>query len=611
MVLKDFSGGVNTRVAPHLIDANQGQKYVNIDNATGALQSLKGPISTGIPVDDYYTYFYAEDEWISKTTDTDFIEYQNKLYMSNGGTLKYRENSTDYNIGISGPVNKLSVSKALDLDISISTSSGGSLVTGNTYNYVIEIYNTSTGKYYYKDLSYSILISSVDLTKILTFTFSNITVSGTYTISLYRKYSNNFKFVKSVAYSNGVTIADTDINIGDNNLISSIYNTDVYTYCYTFYDNIRGIESQPNPVSKETTRLNTKLTGFETTTNSTVDKIRIYRNGGALSDYTLIEELDYTGNLTSYIDNYSDIDIAGNHILDSLDNDVPISGLKYIFEAYAMLFAAKDDKLYYSNIAKPYAWPTTNYIDFDADITGIGAVSNGLLVFTKYKTFIITGNSPDGLSKYLLSGSQGCLSHKSIQFVDNNLIWLSSDGICTTNGGKITVLSMNRIGKLDFLVNVYSSAVLDNVYYLSYSNALDNRLLVFDFRYNKIIRYIDTQGNYILATLDNLYQNYNGTLQRLLEGDNLELTYKSPILTEGKYTNYKNYKDMYIKYNGVFNIKTYIDGVQTNEVDLDGNDVYNLKFKGLSKGYGLEIEIVGTGSIEEIEYNIVGRQNGK
>ena len=611
MLLQDFSGGVNTRIAPHLLPKNQAQEYINIENSTGSLKSLKGPISTGIPVDTYFTYFYADNEWVSKLNDTDFVEYQDNLYMSDGTTLKYRKNLTDYSLGIAGPSTKLEISDALDVTVSMSTSTNGTLSGGTTYDYVLGITNDTTGKTTYKPASYTVTVDNPNPLASSGLLSLVIVSQASYTISLYRKYGGKLYLVDTAPYSAGLVLTDSDVNIGTNATIPADYSDAVYTYCYTFYDSVKGVESSPSPISEESTRLNTKLTGFEATTNTEVDSLRIYRNGGALTNYTLIEEVPYTGVLSEYIDNSPDIDIAGNHILDSFNNTVPLSGLKYISETYAMLFAAKDDKLYYSEIAKPYAWPATNFIDFDATITGIGAVSNGILVFTKYKTFIITGNTPGGFSKYLLSGSQGCLSHKSIQFVDNNILWLSTDGICSTNGGEVKVISMPLLGKLDFLVTVYSSAVLDNVYYLSYSNALGDKLLVLDFRYNLMARYISTQGTHIVTTLDNLYQNYNGTLQKLLYGDDLEFTYKSPMLTEGKYSNYKTYKDMYLKYNGVFTINIYIDAILNTTISLNGNDVYNLKFKGLSKGYGLEIEIIGTGEIEEIEYNVIGRQNGK
>ena len=612
MLLHDFSGGVNTRIAPHLLPPTQAQKYVNIDNASGALKSLKGPISTGIPVNKYFTYFYADNEWVSKSNETDFVEYQDNLYMSDGTTLKYRKNLVESTLGIIGPSSKLTIGATLNLPLTtnITQSTGGTLVTGTTYNYVVGIFDAAGQAYYYKEIPYTINAVDKELTKILTFTFSAVT-TGTYTIKLYREVSGTYYLVGSTSYTEAATIVDDKLNISTNEVIPDTYSTNLYTYCYTFYDSVNGVESTPCLPSIEAGTIDIQLTGFEATTDTKVTTIRIYRNGGALTNYTLIKEIPYTNPVTVNIPYISDIDIAGNHILDSFNNYAPISGLKYITEAYAMLFAAKGDKLYYSDIAKPYAWPKTNFLDFDATITGIGAVSNGLLVFTKYKTFIITGNSPSTFSKYILSSAQGCLSHKSIQFVDNNLLWLSSDGICSTNGGQIKVLSMPIIGKLDFLVNVYSAAILDNVYYLSYSNALGDKLLVLDFRYNLCIRYIDTQGSHIIATRDNIYQDYNGTLQKLLYGADLEFTYKSPVLTEGKYSNYKTYKDMYIKYNGVFTIKVYIDRVLNTTVTLNGNDVYNLKFQGLSKGYGLEIEITGTGEIEEIEYNVIGRQNGK
>ena len=610
MLLNDFSGGVNTRIAPNLLQPTQAQEYVNIENSGGTLKSLPGAVSTGIPIDNYFTYFNTDSEWVSKTTETDFVEYQDKLYFSDGTTLKYRSNLVESTLGIQPPVGPLGFLKANSVGmVTTTTADVGSLVLGSTVAYVVKVISGSLITY--DSFSYTLDYPPNNTTKAGTANIQIVSAPASSTISLYRKYSGVYRLVSSVAYTANVIISDADINIGTQPEISTDYTEDIYTYCYTFYNSVEGIESMPNTISAETQIGNIKLTTFETTTDTKVDKIRIYRNGGALTNYTLVEEIPYTGLAIEYADTASDIDIAGNHILDSFNNTRPLTGLKYLTENYAMLFAAKGDKLYYSEIAKPYAWPSTNFIDFNDTITGIGAVSNGILVFTKYKTFIITGNSPTSFSKFLLSSSQGCLAHKTIQFVDNNLLWLSSDGICATNGGQIQLISMPILGKLDFLVTVYSAAVLDNTYYLSYSNALGDKLLVLDFRYNLMARYIVTQGSYIASTLDTLYQNYNGTLQKLLSGSDLTFTYKSPMLTEGKYSNYKTYKDMYIKYNGVFTINIYIDKTLNTTVSLNGDDVYNLKFQGLSKGYGLEIEIIGTGEIQEIEYNVVGRQNGK
>ena len=54
-----------------------------------------------------------------------------------------------------------------------------------------------------------------------------------------------------------------------------------------------------------------------------------------------------------------------------------------------------------------------------------------------------------------------------------------------------------------------------------------------------------------------------------------------------------------------------MDGEVVIDKELSGNTTANLKALDKAKGYGLEIEISGSGTVYEIEYKALGRQNGK
>ena len=380
-----------------------------------------------------------------------------------------------------------------------------------------------------------------------------------------------------------------------------------YTYVYTYYNSATGVESQPSELSQELAVSLKKVNvgGFVVSTDPQVDFIRLYRLGGTITSYTLVVEK--ANDAIDYLDNIADVDLAGSHILDSYTYREAPNELKYIKESYAMLFGAVGDKLYYSEIGKPDAWPVTNYIDFDKDITGIAMIQSGILVFTKFKTYIITGTSPDTFSRFLFDGEQGCLSHYTIKFTNNSLIWLSSDGICNTSGGLIDVISLPLLGPLS-LSGVNNAEVLNRAYYLSHSEGI----LVFDFRYNTIVRTISTNVDWLDKHNDLLFSNISGDTYSMFTSDELlEYHYKSPILTEGAFSNLKSYKDFYIRYNGEINIKLYIDGKEVNVKELTEDECYNLKASSNSSGYGLEIEVVGTGIVNEIEYKAEGRQNGR
>lgn len=502
MLLQDFSGGLNTRVAPSLIAPNESQVFTNIDASSGSIRPLKDNTLHTTGISKYFTYYYAKAQFYSKDTESSFTEYRDVLYITNfdGNPTKY-DGVNEYRLGIVKPTVK-----------------------------------------------------------------------------------------PTVAYAAPEVLLDGD-----------------YTYTYTYYNSSDGTESAPSPISDLIVGSDGPISiSFDAPSlDPQVDKIRLYRLGGAVTQYSLLIELPNAP--VDYIDTTLDIDLAGSTTLETIGYDPAPTGLKYLVESYAMLFGAVGDKLYYSNIALPNVWPATNFLDFDDDITGIGAIQNGLLVFTKLKTYIVTGNSPETFSKYLLDSSQGCLSHYTIQFVKGTLLWLSEDGICTSSGGLVEVVTQNKLGKIA-LTGVQNAQVHDGVYYLLHSTGM----LVLDFRYNVIVRKAVCNASWIGKYFDKLFLQYADNLYESCSSETpLEYHYKSGVLTEGQYTNYKIFKDFYIKYNGDINLKLYIDGTKVNDVNLTGNKCYNLKAVSHAKGYGLEIEIQGTGEVSEIQYTALGRQNGK
>jgi hypothetical protein len=500
MLLQDFSGGLNTRVAPSLLQPNQAQVYQNIDHQSGSLRPIKGHTIDTNGVDKYFTWYNYKNEYVSSTTEASFVEFKDTMYYTqlNSYPVSYDGTNT-YRLGIVAP----------STIVSPARNTAGNL-------------------------------------------------SGT------------------------------------------------YTYVYTYYNSVTGIESQPCPISSNVSPSSESVLVqlFVASTDPQVDTIRVYRNGGALTDYTLVGTK--ANDTSNYVDNIADIDVAGNHILDSWEYQEAPMYLKYIYESYAMLFGAVGDKLWYSNTGQPAYWPAVNFIDFPDNITGIASIQGGLIIFTRYKSYLITGNTPDTFSKQLLDGEQGCISHYSIKYTNNNLLWLSEDGICTTTGGMITVISLPILGIMN-LQGFNNCEVYERGYYMSYADGI----LVFDFRYNTMVKFIDIKVDWLHRHDGVLYASILGDAYSMFSGSDMTYKYKSPILTDGSYSMRKDYKDFYIKYNGPIILKIYVDGELKNEKELTGNSCYNLKALASSSGYGLEIEIEGTGEVSEIEYKALGRQNGR
>jgi hypothetical protein len=495
MLLRDFSGGLNTRIAPSLLQPNEAQVFTNIDATTGSILPWKDSTLYQASVNKYFTYYNHLKQVVSSAVETTFVEWNKILYSSSVGlpATKYDGVHT-YNLGIIGPP---------------QTFVGGVGSTGiltGTYTYIYTYYN------------------SADDTESVA---SNVTT--------------------------GIVVSNNNIYV--NNIIAS--------------------------------------------TDPQVNKIRLYRIGGALPNFTLVVELS---NATQgYTDNKSDISIAGNHTFNASNYYPPQTGLKFLVEAYGMLFGAIGNTLYYSAIGTPNYWPKDYYIDFITDITAIAPLSTGILIFTSSRTYIVTGNTPDTFQVSLFDMVHGCVSHYTINYVANSLVWLSADGICSTTGGAITILSLPKLGNFD-ITGLQNSGVYNSCYYI----VLGIGILVFDFRFNLSVRLITDPITWIGVFNNKVYGQKNGGLYELNSGLPLKYHWKSPVLTEGQYTTRKYWRDLFIKYNGSVTLNLYVDGRLVNTKDFEDNKCFNLKALSSSDGYGLEIELIGTAEISEINYSVTG-----
>lgn len=497
MQLNLFNGGLSTRFASHLIQQTEAIEYDNIDTQYGALVPMNGNTDMNISVTK--SIYNFKNNWISANEDRTYVEFQSKLYYSNGIGKPQRtmDGVTWHNVGIDKPTS-----------IVVTSNSTPSTMTGT------------------------------------------------------------------------------------------------YQYCYTYYNSLEDIESVPSTYSTE---LVTTLTSFNisvvASTDTQVDKIRIYRLGG--DNITMSKVVELSNTSTTYVDSIGDAFISGE-VLDSYTNNPAPSGLKYLTESNTMFFGAIGDKLYYSDIAYVNYWNPFYFIDFDDTITGIGNVQNGLLVFTKFKTYIIVGNGPTTLSKYLLSTNQGCVAHSSIQYVKNTLIWVSTDGICASTGGDLEVISKNNLGKLSMAP--ICSIVYDEVYYVS----TQSYTLLVDFRFGLSFGKLTNSIDSLTIYNDTLYGAINSKLYSIgTSTQKLSMHYLSPLFSDGSISLLKNYKSIYVHSTGNINFKVYIDGELLSNKDLESGVEEVKILQHLRTGYHIQFEVTGTGSIYEIEYKAEGRQNGK
>lgn len=382
--------------------------------------------------------------------------------------------------------------------------------------------------------------------------------------------------------------------------------TGTYQYVITFYNSADGAESKPSPLTGELVCSSNQvnLSSLPISSDPQVDRKRIYRIGGYLTNFTLVDDVSAAASV--YVDSISDVDVEGTILETAYYSQAP-SGIKFLTEHYGILMGAKGDSVYFTPIGKPDAWPDLNFIRFDSDVTGIGKLYNGILVFTYFKTYIITGTNTSSFVKNLLSDQQGCKEHKSIQYLSSGeVLWVSNDGICATVGSDVRIVSKDKLGKIN--LSPVNAVVHDEVYYLQKT---DGSIFSVDTRYGLIFKDFNHDTTRLVTAIDTLYA-YNGNrLYELFADATYEsYTWKSPILIEGSFSELKQYKSIFIRYNGTSVIKLYMDDVLIATKTLSGNGVEQIKVpQDKQDGYALQLVITGTATIYEIEYKPLGRRN--
>lgn len=647
MKIQLFDGGLNIRQAPQTLGINQATVLNNVDNTSKTLKAANDmlPYPSLLNPDDFAQYFETDNEWLSFSTYRDSIEFQGKLYYENTTSRpSVRTGGVTTPIGITPPAAKPAISSvdsappAIDSidNLTADTASNLALPSFRSYQYLVV--NEAAGLQS-KPLTFQVtpsksLISArfiagedyrdldlgekyfrnfgVNFTDVTT-TYSTITLTRPETsdiqnVKVYRLYQGTYYLVGTLtAYTD--TLLDNVLDISANAAFSEgdygqLIGT--YQYVYTYYQSSTGLESGPSAVSDET---DLEVSGrisldVVASAESKVDEIRIYRVGGDLSLFALVDTIANT--TTTYADSIADTDVEGTILSTQGYSEPP--NLTTLTEAYAMLFGAVGTRVYFTPIGKPEVWPSDYYLEFKSTVTGTVAVANGVLVFTSTKTWLINGTGPTTLAQTVLDGTQGCVSKQTIQDFGDGAIWVSNDGICGSNGTDIQVVSKNELGKYP-IANAKSSALYDEVYYVMDTDGVTT---VLDMRFGKQFKTY-TLGVLSLAVgADKLYGVANGVLNELFaDTTTLSMSYTSPRFIEGRATEIKTYKKVYIYSKGYIILSVYIDDKLVASKEFTSEDGHVIQVPQIDqRGHFIQFKVEGTGEVYELEYMAEPRRNG-
>lgn len=107
--------------------------------------------------------------------------------------------------------------------------------------------------------------------------------------------------------------------------------------------------------------------------------------------------------------------------------------------------SANPNRVFFSGPGDPTSWDTTNsWIDSSFPVTGLAALRNALLVFSRQRVERILGATPPpgtDMSRQTLF-EQGCVDARSIVNVDDQVIFANAEGLYMTDGAAIVDVTL-------------------------------------------------------------------------------------------------------------------------------------------------------------------------
>lgn len=179
-------------------------------------------------------------------------------------------------------------------------------------------------------------------------------------------------------------------------------------------------------------------------------KLNIYRTRADGSQYYFLRKLDAGAD---FVDTVSDFDLSVVPMLAEQNYPplvVPVDEEAKVFEQAppqflceyrGVLFSAYKNRLMFSAPGKFYAWPPGNWYLLPSTITGILPAGDVLLVFTRTRTFRLTGNTFSTADFREVSDEYGCVANRTACLVDKRPFWCSLNGVATFDGVRVVVVT--------------------------------------------------------------------------------------------------------------------------------------------------------------------------
>ena len=382
----------------------------------------------------------------------------------------------------------------------------------------------------------------------------------------------------------------------------------VYTYVTEY-----GEESAPSPPSTVVeyydgqTKSLTLGSDAESGTRMSGGTKRIYRvaTGSNSSEYLFVAEVSYA--TTSYTDTSLDAELAEAMTSagyypppndDATDNpDGPLKSL--VLHPQGFLAGHAGRTLAFSQPYLPHAWDPADQISVPSDIVGLCVSSSGIVVGTKRKPYLVTGNSPATMDLLPLDSEQPCVSQRSMVEIGGSVIFASYDGLVAVSGAQCQLVTEKHFDRAQWAnyypesIHAYTVESLYIGFYKSSDDAVSGGF-VFDLqtgRFSELSFYAKTGE--VNDDDDILYLVEGSDITQFDQGALLEYTWKSGEIRLHNSVLFQRYK---IEADHTVEFTISIDGKDKFSQTVVDSDEQLLP-SGL-RGEYMQIELKGKGIVD-------------
>jgi hypothetical protein len=259
----------------------------------------------------------------------------------------------------------------------------------------------------------------------------------------------------------GLVITIDSVYIGSGALITvtSIEDEEIINGLYKVYTT----DLDGNPIPEGSFDINEYIGAWESPTelgasakwvpyNGYYKTWNLYRTGAA-GAFQLVEKLDiFTSNhldktSTQYLGQTPTSYYSENGLFGSLQIDFmpPPAGLQSLTSHYGMLFGVDGQKVKWTPIGQPDAWPDVYYYDFTYKPLALASFGTALIVLCEDAIYRIDGNQPSSMSLSKTNANEGCIAPYTVQKTNKGLVYLSKRGLMIFDGMNAQCITDNRI----------------------------------------------------------------------------------------------------------------------------------------------------------------------